>query len=86
VQLLRRYSFDKKLQSLTVILPKTLLYKKAACEMLVKLTPGWKVSPFTLLDLYAQMILRMLSLLLFLLIRCCCFEEKAGHVVVDNLL
>jgi len=34
----------KKLQSQTVSrvkLCKTVLYKKAACKMLVKLTPGW---------------------------------------------
>jgi hypothetical protein len=41
-QLLRKYSFVKKLQSQTVIrekLHKALSYKKAAREMLVKLTP-----------------------------------------------
>jgi hypothetical protein len=42
VQLLRRYSFAKKLQSQTVIrekLQKTYLYKKCASSILMKLTP-----------------------------------------------
>jgi len=40
---LRRYYFAKKLQSQTEIREKlcnALLYEKAACKMLMKLTPG----------------------------------------------
>ncbi len=39
---MHQYSFDEKVHSQTVIkekLHKTLWYKKAACKMLVKLTP-----------------------------------------------
>jgi len=48
-QLLHQYSVVKKLQSTTKSkenLHKTLLYKKAACKMLIKLTIGFLKSPF----------------------------------------
>jgi len=46
-QLLRQNSFAKKLQTQIVSiykLRKKLLYKKAACKLLVKLTPGGKLT------------------------------------------
>jgi len=47
-QLLRRYSFAKKLQSQTVIREKpckALLYNKGSSKMLRKLTPEWQGPP-----------------------------------------
>ena len=54
-QLLRQFPFPKKLQTQTVStekLQKALLYKKAACKMMVKLTPG--VGSFYMETFYLQ--------------------------------
>jgi hypothetical protein len=51
---LRQSPFDKKLQTQIVStsrLRKKLLYKKAACKMLVKLTPGGSMCPRYVLQL-----------------------------------
>jgi hypothetical protein len=47
---LRQYYFAKKLQNQTVtrekLRKKALMYKKGACKMFVKLTPGFNVSTY----------------------------------------